>query len=263
MKYILTPVFGIVAPLIVCGSASAFAGLFDDFSDLNDTANPPWNHLDGLIQSSGQTWDASTGQYRLTAPNNGTHPLLPDYGFVGSYTGSLMSDVVASADFVAFNGSPAGGVFGIGVRLNGNGGVANINNLNALTGYGYAWEPFAAGGLGEMVLYRITGASLQDIGSQQVTLDPNKDYRFKLSAIGNQIHGQVFEIGSGMQVAEEITTDGAWTTGFSGVFGYSAPPAMPVDFTIDSFGIVPEPSTMLLGLFTAAMLMASRRDRMG
>src|SRR5687767_4356798 len=46
---------------------TAAAAIFDNFSDLNDTVNPTWTHLDGLTASSGQTWDASTGQYRFRA----------------------------------------------------------------------------------------------------------------------------------------------------------------------------------------------------
>src|SRR5688572_30484920 len=47
------------------------AAIFDTFSDGNDTANPAWSHLAGYVNSTGQTWDASSGGYRLTAPNNG------------------------------------------------------------------------------------------------------------------------------------------------------------------------------------------------
>ena len=35
---------------------------------------------------------------------------------------------------------------------------------------------------------------LKDIGSQQVSLDPAKDYRFTLEAVGNVLHGQVYEL---------------------------------------------------------------------
>jgi hypothetical protein len=66
---------------VVAWPSAADAVSADDFSDLNDTANPTWTHLDGLVASTGQTWDASTGQYRMTAQNNGFSSL----GFVGSY----------------------------------------------------------------------------------------------------------------------------------------------------------------------------------
>src|SRR5215212_5575732 len=73
-----------LAALVFCGSPSAYAVVVtDNFSDGNDTANPAWTHLDGLVSSTGQTWDASTGQYALFAPSNG----FDNIGFVGSHVG--------------------------------------------------------------------------------------------------------------------------------------------------------------------------------
>ncbi|RIK76093.1 MAG: hypothetical protein DCC67_14360 [Planctomycetota bacterium] len=254
---------GLVAAAIVAacapgGAQAAFVN--DDFSDLDDTANPAWTHLNGLVNSTGQTWDASTGQYRLVAPNNGfALPPGGKLGFVGSYTGPLSTDVRVSADFVQ---NSTGAAYGIGARLNGASGVGAINNFNSLVGYAYAYEPFAAGGLGEMVLYKIQGASLNDIGSQQVTLDvANKDYRFVLEVVGNQLHGQVFEIGGGM-VAERFATDSAYASGYSGVFGYSAEArVVPTDFTIDNFRTgIPEPAAgLLMAASTGALALARRR----
>src|SRR5688500_491532 len=66
----------------------------DDFSDGNDTANPAWSHLEGLIGSTGQTWDASTGVYRMTAQSNG----FDNFGFVGSHVGPSYTDVRVSMD---------------------------------------------------------------------------------------------------------------------------------------------------------------------
>ena len=115
--------------------------------------------------------------------------------------------------------------------------------------------------LGEVVLYRINGASLVDLGAQQVTLDPNKDYRFVLDIQGTQLHGQVFEIGGGM-VAERFATDATHASGFSGLFAYSQNPLPPVDVTWDNFSSqVPEPSTILLAIATAGMLLVGRRVR--
>jgi hypothetical protein len=247
---------GAVWMAFAIGACSAQAAyVTDDFSDLNDTANPPWTRLNGLVLSTGQTWDASTGQYRLTAPNNGA--AVGDngqLGFVGSYTGPISANVRVSADFVQ---NATGAAYAVAARLNGN------NSVNALTGYAYAYEPFAAGGLGEMVLYRVTGASLSDIGSQQVTLDiANKDYKFVLEVIGNQLHGQVFEMGGGL-VAERFATDNAYASGYSGVFGYSAVAAqVPTDFTIDNFRTgIPEPAAGLIMISALGGLLACGRRR--
>jgi hypothetical protein len=211
--------------------------------------------LTGLVGSTGQAWDASTGQYRLTAPNNGLAVgANGQLGFVGSYTGPSFTDVTISADFV----QPAtGAAFGLASRLDGN------NAVNQLKGYAYAYEPFAAGGLGEMVLYKITGASLADLGSQQVTLDlANKDYKFELQMTGNQLRGRVFEIGGGM-IAERMATDAnsPYASGFSGVFGYSAVNAgVTTNFTIDNFSAaVPEPAAGLLAAMGACAMSLRRR----
>jgi PEP-CTERM motif len=243
------------AALFLCGSPQLALAVFDNFSDLNDTANPTWTHLNGYVNSTGQTWDASTGQYRMTAPTNGAQAL----GFVGSHAGPSFSNVTVSADLVSFQDDPVaqGGVIGVAARLNGN------NAVGQLTGYAYAYEPFAAAGAGEMVIYRINpGVSITDIGSQQVTLDTNKDYRFVLDIQGSQLHGQVFEIGGGM-VAERFATDTTYASGVSGLIAYSQVPVPPVDVTWDNFSAtVPEPGTCLL-LALGAGLMSLRRRSSG
>jgi hypothetical protein len=250
MKKILTTVCCALAAFLVIGAPHAHAQVIDNFSDLNDTANPAWTHLNGLVSSTGQTWDASTAQYRMTAQNNG----FSNLGFVGSYVGQSFDDVTVSADIVSFIDDPAaqGAPFGVAARLDGN------NAFNALTGYAYAYEPHAAGGLGEVVLYRITGASIADLGAQQVTLDRTRDYRFVLDVQGTQLHGQVFEIGGGM-VAERFASDAAYASGFPGLFAYSQTPLPPVDVTWDNFSAVPEPGTGLLIAGGAVVLVLRRR----
>src|SRR5688572_30754377 len=113
MRRLLKSLFFTVAALAALGSSNASAAVFDDFSDLNDTANPTWTHLNGLVASSGQTWDASTGQYRMTAPNNG----FSNLGFIGSYVPQSFSDVLVKADIVSFvdgpNGTGVGGPFAV------------------------------------------------------------------------------------------------------------------------------------------------------
>lgn len=252
-----------VAVLVVVWAPAARGDVIDDFSDLNDTASPAWTHLSGLVVSTGQTWDGSTGQYRMTAPNNGFSAL----GFVGSYVDAPFSDVVVSVDIVSFiDGASQGAPFAVAARLNGN------DAFNSLQGYAWAYEPFAAAGLGEVALYRITGASFSDLGHQQVTLDPLKDYRLVLEIIGGQLHGQVFDIAAGTMVADVSANDATYASGFAGLFAYSQNPIPPVDVTWDNFeargpAAVPEPGTALLvGLGAAAMaarrrLMPCRRQR--
>jgi hypothetical protein len=244
----------LVAIVMSLGVSSASAQVFDDFSDLNDTANPTWTHLSGLVASSGQGWNAATGQYNLTAPNNGAaQGSLGQLGFVGSYVGANMTNSIVTADFVQ---SATGVGYGVASRLNGNNGIV------ALTGYAYVYEPFAANGQGEMVLYRIDPVSvITDIGSQQVTLDvANKDYTFSLEIVGSQLRGRVYEIGGGL-VADKSATDATYASGFPGLFGYSGSGAgVTTNFTVDNFTArVPEPASASLLAAAGLGLLATRR----
>src|ERR1700675_4350689 len=89
---------------LVLGSATVALAVVvtDDFSDLNDTANPVWTHLNNEAGSTDQTWDASTGQNHIIAPPNSAYPGLEGYGFGGSYTGPTFADVRVTADIVDF-----------------------------------------------------------------------------------------------------------------------------------------------------------------
>ena len=248
---------GVSAVLLFLGSASLQAQIIfsDDFSSGNDSS---WTHLSGYVGSSGQSWLVGGGTnipnaYRLLAPNNG----LSGYGFVGSYAGPSITDGRVEVDFVNFAGPGANPVFAVAGRLNGN------NSALSLTGYGYAFEPFASSLTGEMVLYRIEAGNLvQDIGSQQVSLDPAKDYKFVLEFSGSTIHGQVFEVG-GPMVAEKFATDTFYASGFSGVLGYGQNGLTPpTDFTVDNFQVVPEPGvSLLLGMGLGGLIAIHRLRR--
>ena len=256
MKRRFTASFGIACGSVLLGAGRTDAAIFDTFSDGNDTANPAWSHLAGYLNSTGQTWDASSGGYRLTAPNNG----VQNFGFVGAYLQESNSDAVM-ADVVSFIDDPGaqGGVFGVATRLSGADGTGQ------LTGYAYVYEPYAAQNRGEMVLYRINqGISVTDIGSQQVTLDPEKDYRFMLEVIGDQLHGQVWEIGGGL-VGERFATDAAYPSGvgFPGLIAFSQAPLPATDVTFDNFSDqIPEPGALLLLPIAAAPLRRRRRRRL-
>jgi hypothetical protein len=266
MKNILTTVFCILAALIITAPPQAHAVITDNFSDNNDTVNPTWTHLSGYVNSTGQMWDASTGQYRMTAPNNGAAA----FGFVGSYTGAVQTNVTTTAEVVNFVGSPTGGVFGVGARLNG------FNVLGQGTGYAYVYEPFSNGGAGEFALARINPAvDVDDIGAdgvegvdfvRKVTLSPNKDYRISLSIIGSQLRGEVREILGGNPLNDPIVafqskTDTTYTSGFSGLLHYSQNPASPTDVTWDNFRVIPEPNTILMIVLGSCLMRLKWRRR--
>jgi hypothetical protein len=252
-----------VATGILCGHQARAVVVTDNFSDFNDTASPTWTHLDGATMSTLQTWDASTGRYHLTAPSNGTHPLFPGYAFVGSYTGPTFEDVRVSADIVDFTPTdPLGSIVGVAARMDGDnrswGNTADTTQ--GLKGYGYMYEANANTGRGEMVLVMMgPTVAYKDIGSQKVTLDNTKDYRFVLEAIGTALHGQVFELNGAGQIVKLVAEDFRdvvvepvmydddfnsgtpevahvpYSGGYSGVWGVGHVFYRDADYTVDNF----------------------------
>ncbi len=262
-------VYLLMACLMAFSTARATT-ITDDFSDGNDTANPAWTHLTGLTLSTGQTFDASTGEYHIKAPANGATINGVQYGFGGSYVQPSFTDVNVMSDLV----QPSTGLaYGVGARLNG------VNTPGGLHGYGYMFEQAIgqAPGVGEMVFYQIVGLSLTDIGNdgpaqRTVTLDlANKDYTFSLDIIGNTLYGSVTEVGGGVVAYQQKTdlsaTGATLTSGYSGLLGVGAaqgPLALPVDMTWDNFKTrdVPEPTSgLLLLLGSAGLSWLGRRSR--
>jgi hypothetical protein len=262
MKNTLAKVTCLTAVVTLLGLSPTHAvTVTDDFSDLNDTVNPAWTHLTEAANPPGlpsnTTFDASTGAYRITAQPNGITVAGNQFGSAGAYTGASSTDVNVMADFVA----PASGVwYGVAARLDGN------NAFNGLKGYAYAFEQdlAAAPGVGEMVLFRLNGLNINDIGNdgpavRMVNLDlANKDYTFSLSIVGTTLSASVTEVGGGV-VAFQQKTDATYASGFSGVFGLAGrsttlPITAPLDFTVDNFKTVdiPEPAASVLFAYAAA-----------
>jgi hypothetical protein len=252
----------ILGAVLAATQASYAVEVFDDFSDMNDTANPVWTHLDGAAASTGQTWDASSGAYRLTAPSNSEHPILAGYGFVGAMTGPSFTDVRVSADFIDFpSTAPMGGFMAIAARLNGDNGPPTDERGISLNGYSYQYEGSAGPtDEGEMVLNIFHGGAFKDIGSHAVILDPANDYRLILEIVGNVIHGQTWLLdgnGEPLELVSEkirdldaqpvglIDHDGnpgtdqvdfvPYESGFSGIYGVGHVFVRDADFTIDNF----------------------------
>lgn len=258
MKNILATVF-LITVIGIMGSPQVNAAtVTDDFTDLNDSANPTWTHLSGDANSTGQTWDASTGEYHLIAPSNGITIGGVQYAVAGGHTGGSSTDVHVKADLTQ-PGTSSGVAWGIAARLDGN------NAFNGLKGYGYFFEQnlSAAPGVGEMIMAKINGLSISDMGQdgnvagvdylRLVTLDPNKDYTLSMTIIGSVLTGTVTEVGGGI-VAFQTKTDASYASGFSGVFGYGgklttgALTDFQLNYTVDNFlaADIPEPASMLL-----------------
>jgi hypothetical protein len=214
-QYWATLLVGVALVTVVSNGPAAYAVVVtDNFSDLNDTANPTWTHLDKAVATTGQKWNASTGAYRLCTPTSptgtcdpanatfgSTVPELPGYDFVGAHVGPSFTDVRVTADIVDFvPPGPQSSNFGVAARMNGNNNPPSAESGLQLRGYSYEYEGVAdydtpEGPMyGEMVLKILHGGGLEDIGAFGLTLDTAKDYRVVFEVIGNTVHGQVFEV---------------------------------------------------------------------
>jgi hypothetical protein len=257
----------IAALMVTCGALPRAAAIVvtDDFSDGNDTANPQWIHLNNAAGSTGQTWDASGGKYRLHDPTTTTFgsvlPGLEGYGFVGSYVEPVFTDVRVTVDIVDFVPPDIqSSYFAVAARLNGSNELPTEEAGFRLHGYSYQYEGAAAGGNGEMVLNILSGAALTDVGSFPLTLDGGKDYRVIFEVIGNVLHGQVLELDAGGNVVatvadqtrdldanppgirnwdgDPMTPDAEfvpYASGYSGVYGIGHVFYKDADFTVDNF----------------------------
>jgi hypothetical protein len=257
-----------VVTLMTCMELPRAAAIIvtDDFSDGNDTANPTWTHLYNAAGSTGQTWDATGGKYRLHDPTTTTFgsviPGLEGFGFVGSYVQPTFTDVRVTVDIVDFipPAYPNSSWFAVAARLNGNNELPTEETGFPLHGYSYQYEGTEAGGNGEMVLNILSGEALTDVGSFQLTLDAAKDYRVVFEVIGNVLHGQVMEldgVGNIVATVADQTRDldasppgvknwdgdpntpeaefVPYASGYSGVYGVGNVFYTDADFTIDNF----------------------------
>jgi len=220
----------------------------NNFSSLNDTG---WTHLSAFALSTGQTWDASTGAYRLTAPAGGYN----GYGFVGSVvTGLTLGNGYVQSDVVTWQGVGTYGGFGVGSRLSG------LATPLGLTGYAIVYEPYGA----DIRLQRLGPPSIfNNLGSMSVTLTPGSQYAFTLETTGSSIVGSLWNVGQvGTSLVGSVSaTDATYASGSAGVFAVNITPMPVVDVTFDNFAVmIPEPGSLsLLGLGLAGFLAVRAR----
>lgn len=227
----------------------------NNFSSLTDAG---WTHLSAFAVSSGQTWDASSGAYRLTAPANGYNPGNGAYGFAGSVvTGNTITDGYIQSDVVTWQGLGANGAWGVASRL------GNISTPLGLTGYAFAFAPYGNSGAGRIELQRLGPPSiLNGLGSQNVSLIPGNQYTLTLETSGSSIVGSIWNVGqAGISLVGSVTAiDAAYASGYNGVFVMTQAPIPPVDTTFDNYLVmVPEPGTGALLLLGLGGFLAGRR----
>ncbi|MSU58909.1 MAG: hypothetical protein EXS35_12210 [Pedosphaera sp.] len=247
------------AALLTQSSAVRAQTFFDDFSDLNDSAVPSglaWTHNSTFALSTGQTWSAATGAYRLTAPNNGYNPGNGAFGYAGSLAGPSATDSLTAFD-TAFPVTPGPfGAFGVAARL------SNLASPLDLHGYGLVWEPYGNSLAGKLRLERFgPPGTFNSIANVNLGLSPVNTYTFVLEVTGSTIDGKVYQIGLG-EIAHLIAIDATYLSGRSGILGVSQVPIGATDFTIDNYlMVVPEPSFGLIAGLGAVGLFVARRFR--
>jgi hypothetical protein len=228
---------------------------YNDFSSGTDAG---WTHLSVFALSTGQTWNASTGAYEMTAPANGYNPGNGKYGFVGSVvTGLTMTDGYVQSDVVTWQGPGVYGAFGVGSRL------GNLGAPLGMTGYGIVYEAYGNGGLGDIRLERLGPPSIfNSLGALNVTLTPGNQYTLTLETSGSSIVGSLWNVGQvGTSLVGQVSaTDATYASGSVGLFGVTQAPIPTIDVTWDNALVqIPEPGTsLLLGLGLAGFL-AGRR----
>ncbi|MEK7707336.1 MAG: PEP-CTERM sorting domain-containing protein [Verrucomicrobiota bacterium] len=233
-----------VAGLLLFGT-QAKADYSDDFSSGTDTA---WEHDSEYVMSFGQTWDASSYAYRMTADLGGF-----GYGYGASYApGEMGSEVSVQSDIVTFQGPGAFGVWGVAMDVD----TASLHILFGLTGYTFIYEPYGNGLLGSVELIRIDpSATFIGLGGGDVpvTLSVGTDYTMLMThSASGLIVGELWEVGGLAPLVRVTDTDTTYMSGRSGLVVFLTDPAeaSPVDTTFDNFvSEVPEPgSAALLGL---------------
>lgn len=227
----------------------------NNFSSLSDAG---WTHVSAFALSSGQTWNASTGAYEMTAPANGYNPGNGKYGFVGSVvTGLTLGNGYVQSDVVTWQGPGVYGAFGVGSRL------ANLTALLGLTGYGIVYEPYGNSGAGDIRLERLGPPSIfNNLGALNVTLTPGNQYTFTLETSGSSIVGSLWNVGGvGTSLVGSVSaTDATYASGAVGLFGVAQAPIPTVDTAWGNFLVaIPEPGTGLLLLLGLGGFVAGRR----
>jgi hypothetical protein len=227
----------------------------NNFSSLSDAG---WTHLSGFALSSGQTWNASSGAYQMTAPANGYNPGTGQYGFVGSIpTGLTIANGYVQSDVVTWQGVGSFGAWGVGSRL------GNLAAPLAMTGYGFVYEPYGNAGAGDIRLEWLGGTGVfNSLGASNVTLIPGNKYTLTLETTGSSIVGSLWNIGQvGTSLVGQVSaTDTHYASGNAGLFAITQAPIPAVDVTFDNVLVmIPEPgSGLILGLGLAAFVAAGR-----
>src|ERR1019366_5359529 len=187
---ICTVLLSVAAQMSANASLTQYPNLAyaNDFSSGTDAG---WTHMSLFAQSTGQTWNAGTGAYEMTAIANGFNPGNGQYGFVGSaVTGLTIGNGYVQSDIFSFQGPGIFGAFGVGSRMN------NLNIPLALTGYAIVYEPYGNSGAGDIRLERLgPPGTFNSLGALNVTISTANKYTLNLETTDSSIVGSLWNVG--------------------------------------------------------------------
>ncbi|PYI85410.1 MAG: hypothetical protein DME26_11140, partial [Verrucomicrobia bacterium] len=226
----------------------------DDFNDGNDDG---WTRFGlnaaGLPPANFSFPDDGTGgkAYRILVPA----PPVPDAGPARAFV--YRKDVTYTNFYVAVDiitwDNTLNQAFGFLIR-------ADDIGLGQTTGYVMNYDPNqASGGRGQFQINRIISENPTTIAGANISLDPNRRYRFVMTGIGSILIGRVYDLTDlTAPVVTIMADDGTYPSGFIGVFNFSRvnaasytnPTTGKADTTFDNFVLtagppisVPEPGT--------------------
>jgi hypothetical protein len=223
----------------------------DNFNDGNDQG---WTHYDPLAPfGAGGSFAVSGGTYRIQAPPP-PNPTVVGPGRAGSLRlDTNFADFFISVDVVDWVDT-ADQAFGIIARIRDAG-------IGTTDGYGFIYVPVDR----NFEIDRFDNEDNTAISPfVDLTLDPQRDYRFTFSGKGEEFTGEVFDLAD---LSTPLITVSAFDSTYAdGVTGLLVADASSggvfSDATFDNFhSTIPEPQSLTLVAASLLAIASSRRSR--
>lgn len=213
---------------VLLTAATSVVAQSDDFNDGNDTG---WTRLDVLAPfngGQGAEFNFPNGGYQIVAY------LSPDSGNLGPgrafslRSGVTYTDFYVAVDVVAFD-QQLDQAFGIIAR-------ATNPGLGTTDGYVLNYNPRQSQSSGQLQINLAFGEQPTTIGTADVLLDSNKDYRFVFTGVGTQLTGQVYELPNlTSPIISVSATDPNFASGVCGLFVYDRSDVSNANATFDNY----------------------------
>lgn len=234
-----------LSAFILTSSLSQGATIADDFNDGNDSG---WTRYDPIgTATSGamsSTFSFPGGNsYRVQAVAS-PDPVLLGPARAGAYRAdSATSNFTVTIDVTSWNNSIEQG-FGV---------LARGKEIGPATTDGYVLSYHNHEG-GHLALEKLENEEISSINNgtlnsnfADVTLTPGNGYRLVFTGNGSALSGSIFDLADlATPLGTVVATDASYTSGVSGVLGFSVDGTGATDTTFDNFSSVPEPSSLLL-----------------